>query len=325
MPDRPYTFTAAIDSWTFNPAIAIALAVIAAVYLLGVRRARRRGGWPWWQVACFMILGLGGIVVCTMSSLAVYNHTHLWALATQLTLLLALVPVALALGDPVRLARTAVGDHGRARLDRILAGPVVRVLTFPVVAAAIATTFMVVVFFTGILRDALTHAAAMDGLYLAALLVGCLAALPMLGAELLPEWCTEPFRLLFAFGDGLFDAIPGVLVMTTGHRLAGGWFAGRADDANWDVHTAGALMLALSELVALPLFFIVFFRWAASEGAFDRRAASQPAATGASREPSVAEPRAASAAEPELMRPWWETEGYGPRNRPFRDRSREGQ
>lgn len=310
MPLPPYTLARAFDSWTFDPTIAIVLAILAGWYLLGVRRAQARGGWPWWRVACFVVLGLGGAVVCTMSSLAVYDHTHLWALAVQLTLLVALVPVALALGDPVGLARTALGDRGRGRLDRALAGPVVRVLTFPVVAALLATTFMVVVFFSGVLLAALRHGAAMNGLYLAALVVGCLAALPMLGAEILPDWCTEPIRLLFAFVDGLFDAIPGVLVMTTGHRLADGWFAGRSDDPNWDVHTAGAAMLALSELVALPLFFIVFFRWAAREGAFDRGV--EPA-----RAPDASAVGRTEPDEPELMRPWWETEGFGPNNRPF--------
>lgn len=308
----PYTFASAVGSWVFNAPVAIGVAVLAVGYLLGVRRAHARGGWPWLRVACFMVLGLGGVAVCTMSSLAVYDHAHLWALGVQLTLLLALVPVALALGDPVGLARTALGDRGRRRLDRALAGPVVRALTFPVVAALLATTFLVVVFFSGVLLAALRHAAVMDGLYLAALLIGCLAALPMLGAEILPEWCTEPFRLLFAFVDGLFDAVPGILVMTTGQRLAGGWFAGRADDPNWDVHVAGASMLALSEVVALPIFFIVLYRWAAREGAFDRGAALRaPQADAAAGEPTVL-------AEPELMPPWWVTEGYGPNNRPFR-------
>ncbi|GAB7004890.1 hypothetical protein JCM18899A_23630 [Nocardioides sp. AN3] len=310
MPLPPYTFAAAVGSWAFNPVVALALGLLAALYLLGVRRARRRGGWPWWRVACFVVLGLGGVAVCTMSSLAVYDHEHLWALAVQLTLLLALVPVALALGDPVGLARSALSEHGARRLDRALTGPFVRVLTFPLLAGLLATAFMVTAFFSPLLLDGLRHPAVMDGLYLAALLIGLLAALPMLGAELLPAWCTDPFKLLFAFVDGLFDALPGVLVMTTGQRLAGVWFAGRPDDPNWDVHAAGALMLTLSELVALPLFFIVFFRWAIREGALDRK----PAVT---RKPPVARADAPPA-EPELMQPWWETEGFGRRNRPFR-------
>lgn len=310
MPLPPYTLATTAGSWTFDPVIALLLVLLAVGYLAGVRRARRRGGWPWWRVAFFVVLGLGGVAACTMTPLAVDNHTHLWALAVQLTLLLALVPVPLALGDPVGLARAALGDRGRERLDRALTGPVVRVLTFPVVAAILATGFMLVVFFTGILLAALRHPAAMDGVYLAALVVGCLAALPMLGAEILPEWCTEPFRLLFAFVDGLVDAVPGVLVMTTGTRLAGGWFTGHGEDPNWGVHVAGAAMLALSEVVALPIFFIVLFRWAAREGAFEHRAAPARAAVPHSLERGAPP-------EPELQRPWWETEGFGSRNRPF--------
>jgi putative copper resistance protein D len=302
VPLPPDTFAGAVGSWTFDPLVAGVLAIVGAGYLLAVRHARRRDGWPWWRVASFLVLGLGGVVVCTMSSLALYDHAHLWALAVQLTLLLALVPVPLALGDPVGLARASLGAHGRQRLERILSGPVVRVLTFPVVAAVLATAFTVAVFFTGVLREALRHAEVMNGLYLAALVVGCLAALPMLGAEILPEWCTEPFRLLFAFADGLVDAIPGVLVMTTGTHLAGGWFAGRAGDPNWDVHLAGAAMLSLSELVALPVFFIVLFRWASREGAFASREVAPRTRTAVAGAPSP---------EPELMRPWWEAGDRG--------------
>lgn len=222
---------------------------------------------------------------------------------------MALVPVGLALGDPVALARVTLPDRGRAALDRALAGPVVRVLTFPVVAAVLASVFLTAVFFSPVLREALLHASAMNALYLAALLVGCMAALPMLGAEILPEWCTEPFRLLLAFVDGLVDVVPGVLAMTTRQPLAGGWFTDRVGDPNWDVHTAGALMLALSEVVALPIFFIVFFRWAAREGALDGpEATAVPGQAAVEGEPT----------DPDRMRPWWETEGFGTRDRRFR-------
>jgi len=125
----------------------------------------------------------------------------------------------------------------------------------------------------------------MDLVYLLMLVVGCLSALPMLGAEILPDWMTYPMRLLFAFADGLFDAIPGILVMTTSVKLAGGFYAGTASDSNWDAHVAGAAMLALTEVVALPMFFIIFFRWAASE---------------IGRRPEEDDD------EPLLSKPWWE-------------------
>ena len=143
-----------------------------------------------------------------------------------------------------------------------------------------------IIFFSPILGAAVRHGWAMDVTDLVLLVVGLLAALPLLGAEILPEWVTDPVKLLFAFADGVFDAIPGILVMTTSAKLAGGYFAGKASDPNWDAHVAGAAMLALTEVVALPMFFIVFFRWAIDE---TRR-----------------RPSAEDDDEPLLSTPWWE-------------------
>ncbi len=317
----PYTFSAAVGRWSFDPPVFVALVLLLLVYLVGVGLARRRGErWPWWRTAVFAVAGLGFVGVCTMSSLAVYDHTHLWALATQFTLLMSLAPVGISLGDPIGLARRALSARGRARLERVLTSPPVRGLTFPVVSAVLAATVTMVVFFSRILGDAVHSATVLNLVYLLMLVVGCLAALPLLGAEILPAWCTEPVKLLFSFADGILDAIPGIVVMTTSARLAGGYFAYQGHNAgdsagayvesamnpNWDAHVAGALMLALTELVTLPVVFILFFRWAAQE---TKRDLPRDTAT-ASGQPVMAE-------EPELMRPWWETDGFGPRNARF--------
>jgi len=262
--------------------------VLLLAYVAGVRAARRRDHrWPWWRTALFVVLGLGSIVGSTLP-LTGLEHRHLWAVAVSLVLLLSICPVFLALGDPVGLARQAMGPRGNARLERTLQGGVVRVLTFPVVAALVASIVLGVTFFSPLLGAAVRHGWAMDLTDLLMLVVGLLAALPMLGAEILPAWVTDPVKLLFAFLDGIFDAVPGILVMTTSTKLAGGYFVGKASDANWDAHTAGAAMLALTEVVALPMFFIVFFRWALSE---TRR-----------------RPTAEEDDEPLLRTPWWERE-----------------
>lgn len=268
------------------PAVPVVLAVILlAVYAAGVRAAHRRGqGWPWWRTACFVVLGLGSIIGATVP-LESAQHHHLWAVAVSLTLLLSISPVFLALGDPIGLARTALSPPGVRRLEAVLHGRVVQALSFPVVAAALATLVLGGTFFSPLLGDAVRHGWVMDLVYLLMLVVGCLAALPMLGAEILPDWVTYPVKLLFAFADGLFDAIPGILVMTTSAKLAGGFYAGTASDSNWDAHVAGAAMLALTEVVALPMFFIVFFSWAASE---------------LRRRPEEDDD------EPLLSKPWWE-------------------
>ena len=266
----------------------LVVVILLLAYLAGVRAASRRDRpWPWWRTALFIVLGLGSVVGSTLP-LNGLEHRHLWAVSISLVLLLSISPVFIALGDPVGLARQAMGPRGNARLERTLRGGVVRVLTFPVVAALVASIVLGVTFFSPLLGDAVRHGWVMDLTDILMLAVGLLAALPMLGAEILPAWVTDPVKLLFAFLDGIFDAVPGVLVMTTSTKLAGGYFVGKASDANWDAHTAGAAMLALTEVVALPMFFIVFFRWALSE---------------TRRRPALEEDD-----EPLLSTPWWEQE-----------------
>ncbi|WP_460819097.1 cytochrome c oxidase assembly protein [Nocardioides korecus] len=312
MRSTPYTFATAVGRWSLDVPVLAGLVVALLVYLAGVLAVRRRGGtWSRTRTVLFAVVGLGGVALCTMSSLAAYDHTYLWALLAQLTLLLSLAPVGIALGDPVGLARAALPGRGRARLERVLASLPVRVLTFPVVSAVLAVTVTLVVLFTGVLGDALRDGTVLDLVYLLMLVVGCLAALPVLGAEILPAWCTEPLTLLFSAADGLLDAIPGIAVMSTTTHLAGGYFdrsggtgllAG-STDPNGAVHAAGTLMLALTEVVTLPIVVILFFRWASQETGRDR-----PRHLVAAPVPGPAAP------EPALQRPWWETEGMGRRN-----------
>ncbi len=315
-----YTFSAAFGHWTFNLPITVFLALCAVAYLVGVRAASRRGNaWPAWRTAAFLALGLGSVAICTMSSLATYNHTVMWALAVQVTLLITIVPVCFAVGDPLGLVRAALSPTARERWDRVISGPAVRVLTFPAVAAVLAVVVQITLFFSGLLGTVLRSAAAMDAMYLVVLVVGCLLALPLLGTELLPAWCTEPLRLLFAALDGLLDAMPGIVVMTTGSVLAGGYYARHAPswsrDSTWNQHVAGSLMLALSEVVALPLLLILFFQWASKETRRDDRERVTTA-------PIVETPAEPTAVAPPLDKPWWETEGYGRRTDEFQPRKK---
>jgi len=266
--------------------VPVVLVVILLIgYLALVRRATRRGaGWPWWRTAIFGVLGMGSVLGATLP-LSGAEHRHLWAVAVSMVLLLSICPAMIALGDPIGLLRRALGERGNARLERLLQGPVVRALTFPITAAVLASAVLGGVFFSPVLGAAVRHSWAMDLTDLVMLMVGLLAALPMLGAEILPAWMSDPVKLLFAFFDGILDAVPGILVMTTHAKLAGGYFAGKASDANWDAHVAGAAMLALTEVVALPMFFVVFFRWALNE----------------TRRRSVEDDD-----EPLLSTPWWE-------------------
>ena len=240
---------------TFAPIVAAVLAAFCGAYAWGWRRASRRDGWRIWRGLVFFVLAIGGTVAVTMVDLP----DQLWAVSVRLTLLIALVPVAYGLGDPVGLARAA----GTGGVDRLLRTAPARVLTFPLVSAALANVWLFVVFFSPLLGHVGRSAFAMSLVELATLVVGLLVALPMLGVDMVPEWCTDPVRLMLAFVDGLVDAIPGIAVMSASGTFGGFYPAGSG-------RVAGQAMLAVAEVVALPIFFIIFFRWAVGEVRRDR-------------------------------------------------------
>lgn len=316
----PYSFAEAFSAWRFDVGAFAFIALLGVSYGWLVRRSSRAGArWPWWRTAAFVALGLGTLCVCTMSSLAVYQHAVPWAFSVQITLLMTVAPVALAAGDPIGLLRAGCGAEARLRLDRALGSKAARVLTFPLVAAVLGVVVQMLLFFGPFLAPALEHRGAMNLVYLASLSVGCLLAWPLLGEDLLPAWCTPPLRMLFAAVDGLLDAIPGIALAAAGTLIAGGYFARHrppwSADALAEQHLAGGLAVAFSEVVAIPLLVMLFFQWARGE----MRAGSAP--------PEVTRTDAGTttregAHEPELERPWWETDArFGRRTDEYRGRS----
>ncbi|QEH94211.1 cytochrome c oxidase assembly protein [Dermacoccus abyssi] len=104
--------------------------------------------------------------------------------------------------------------------------------------------------------------------------------LPLLAGDLLPSWAGPGVRVLLACVDGLFDAIPGILVMTH-HDLLMPHFPGfaasaatyRGDmSASLDQKFAGGALLAVAESVGLPLLAAVFIEWMRADRASARRA-----------------------------------------------------
>ena len=105
------------------------------------------------------------------------------------------------------------------------------------------------------------------------LLTGTLVVLPLLSTELLPAWCTHPVRAFLAFVDGLIDAVPGILVMTTPRLLTVGVGAAGLTHRTWgpapmwDQRLGGAVMLAIAEMVGLPLLAAVMVAWMRADAA----------------------------------------------------------
>jgi len=296
-----------LSSWQPDVPALLLTVLLGALYGWAVVRVRRSGRpWPPARTAVFAVLGLGALVVATMSGLAVYGEVLFWPAAVQNILLDLVAPLGLALGDPLRLAVEALPAGAAERVRRVLTGRLVRVLTFPLVSTVLVLATELTVYFTPYFATALRVGWLHELMYLHLLAVGCLFVVPVLTREqTLPSWCTHPVRAALVFLDGVIDAVPGVVVMTHGSLIAGAWYLHNAPswapDVLYDQEIGGGAMLGIAELVALPFLLAVLVQWARAErvqaAALDRRLDAELAPVVTREEPAA-----------ERVRPWWETE-----------------
>ena len=326
-----------LGTWQLDGVALAAVLLLAVGYLYGVWRKRRAGeSWPLWRTAVFLVFGLGTLVFATMSGLAVYNRVLFWPAAVQNILLDLFVPLGLALGDPLGLAAPG------SRLRRAFSSRPVRVLTYPLVSSVLVLASELTIYFTPYFATALGNGLVLQLMHFQLLLTGCLFVLPMLSRqELLPRWCSYPVRAVLVFLDGLFDSVPGIVVMTSGTLVAGHWY--HSHPRTWgpsvqrDQMLGGGLMVVLAELVGLPFLLLVFLEWwraervrtAELDAALDREAALHPVPAVPGSLPPAAGPAAlatpttpttpitpatpaavtpAAPAVPGMTRPWWETD-----------------
>jgi cytochrome c oxidase assembly factor CtaG len=124
------TVSRAFTEWTLDPWMLALVVILGCGYLAAAQRARGAGDWPTARRIWFCGLGLGFLVIATMSWVGVYEPVLFYARAVQTVLLVLLVPLFLVLGRPITLAITAFPGAGR-RVEAVIGCRAARVLTFP--------------------------------------------------------------------------------------------------------------------------------------------------------------------------------------------------
>ena len=243
--------------------VALLLGVVYGTGLVIVRRKGER--WSGWLIAAFYLLGIGSFLVVNFGFLGVYSHDLRWAFSTRTALLLFVSPALLALGRPVTLARTALGERGRARIDRVMDTRVIKFLANAVVEPFV-TVLIFALFLTPIAGVLRLSPFGQAGVTILIPLVGLLLVLPLIEYSSRRTAFFVTVEFLLAFVALIVDAIPGILIRLSGTVLDGLGMVAGAHPAWYpnplrDQQLSGDLLWFIAEIEDVPVLIILFVRW----------------------------------------------------------------
>jgi cytochrome c oxidase assembly factor CtaG len=257
-------------SWSLDP-WALALIVLAgAAYALGLLRVRASGGsWPLWRIAAFYLLGLGSFAAISFGFLGTYSTDLRWAFSVRLALLLFVVPLLLALGLPLGLARAAISNQDvRRRLGAIGRWPL------KIFGNAVIAPLVGLLVFSAMLTPLAGFARLsplVEGLLTVGIpLLGLLLVLPLTEAGTRTTTSYLMLGFVFAFIELLADAIPGILLRLNDSVLdhAGAvlgqhpaWFPNPLRDQQ----LAGDWLWFICEAADLPIIILLFISFSKTD------------------------------------------------------------
>src|SRR6185312_10566392 len=163
----PPTLARVLFDWRFDLIFGTAAILLAVLYVLGVRRLRRRGdGWPMGRTMAWLC-GCAALLFTTSSGLGRYMPAMFSMHMVAHMLLSMLVPILLVLGAPMTLALRALPTAGRGEppgprewLLAALHSRVSRFLTNPIVATVVFVAGFYGLYFGGLFDAAVSNHAA---------------------------------------------------------------------------------------------------------------------------------------------------------------------
>jgi cytochrome c oxidase assembly factor CtaG/putative copper export protein len=278
----PPTLARLLFEWRFDLVYGTLALVAAVLYVLGVRRLRRRGdAWPVGRTLAWLT-GCAIVLLATSSGIGRYAP-GMFSVHMGLHMMLSmLAPTLLVLGGAVTLALRALPAAGpdgapgpREWLLAAVHSPVARALTHPVVALALFVGSFYALYFSGLFDWALTtHWAhlAMNGHFL---LVGLLFYWPVIGVDPAPRRLPPLGRLGLVFASLPFHAFFGIILMSSTEIIGERFYAALGlpwvTDLLADQRLGGGLAWASGEIPLLVVLIALLVQWARADERTARR------------------------------------------------------
>ena len=316
------TLAHAFTQWTADPAM-LALAVVLVVcYLAAVRKVRRAGGaWGTGRVIAFCGLGLGFLVIATMSWVGVYQNVLFYARAVQTVLLVLVVPLFLAMGKPLTLLGAVFPAAGR-RAEAVVRSRAAKVVTFPAITTLALVAVPMVMYFTSWYTAVFHSGAARELTYLALMAPGYVFFWTLLRVDPVPREFPYGVAMWITAAEVVGDAFFGIAVIADNNLIAAPYY--HAVGYPWGPSLAtsqvigGGVIWILGDFVGLPFLAVQLIQMmredkveaAVIDAELDARDAARARQAAVTPAPATVADSATAGADaaPDSERPWWEND-----------------
>jgi len=261
----PFSLGEAATNWQFAPIVTGFTALLAALYLWGVLRVRKRHPrrpWPLGRTFLFLA-GLLVVNLATQSGVGTYDDTLFWDHMIQHLMLIMIAPPLLVVGEPVTLLLHASRNPLHTWVKRIIRSRPVTWITWPPFGVAAYTATIVGTHLTGFMNLVTEHDAVHEAEHVLYLVVGYLYFLPLVGREPIRWKVSYPLRLMLLFIAMPVDAFTGVVL----NSYSTDPFV-PLEPRSWgpsavsDLHDGGAVMWIGGAAIMFLIIMLVFFQWA---------------------------------------------------------------
>lgn len=279
LPDPPSVLTI-LTVWRFDAFIAVGVLTLAALYVAGFVRLRRRGdSWPAGRVVAW-VAGCLLLVFTSSSGVKAYGSAMFSVHMGEHMVVNMFIPVLLVLGGPVTLALRALPPAAEGQppgprewLRWLVHSKVTAFLAHPITAFVLFVGSVFVVYFTPIFGTLARYHWGHELMSVHFVLVGYLFFWGIIGIDPGPRKLPFLGRLGLLFAVMPFHAFFGIATMTMTAVIGGQFY--RDVGLPWlkslsaDQHLAGAIAWGSSELPVVLVVIALVSQWARE----DRRAA----------------------------------------------------
>jgi cytochrome c oxidase assembly factor CtaG len=310
------TVTRALTQWTVDPWMLALILALGAAYLAGTRRVRAcNTPWPVARPIWFCGLGLGFLVIATLSWVGVYQPVLFYARAVQTVLLVLVVPLFLALGRPVTLF-AAVFPRAGARLEAVIRSRPARILTFPAITTFALIGVPFVMYFTSWYTWVFRSTTVRELTYVALMIPGLVFFWTLLRVDPVPKKYPYAVAMWITGAEVIGDAFFGIAVIADQNLLGAAYYHALARPWGPSLATdqvlGGGVLWILGDLVGLPFLAAQLIHMMREDESDAARIDAELDAQQAQREASLQAPAAAHPA-PEGPKDdeqplWWESD-----------------